>query len=134
MHHLAMVPWASLGVILEHRLGRGSSTQSPLLTVTAIYAQINRGENITLFLLMLLRVLEKKNPLCQLLCLELPAPGMGRQVGKGMMPRSVFAPMPAPHQLSKKLCSRKEKEKEKKTLVFSFAAGVRPDFAAEHFW
>lgn len=60
MHHLAMVPWASLGIILEHRLGRGSSTLSPLLTVTAIYAQINRRENISLFLLRLLRVLEKK--------------------------------------------------------------------------
>lgn len=58
---------------------------------------------------------------------------MGRQVGKGMMPRSAFAPVPAPHQLSKKLCSREKKTKPKNKLIFSFAAGMRPDFAAEHF-
>lgn len=120
MHHMAVVVWASRGItwihlskdVLGAQTGQGKLHTIPLLTVNAIYAQINREENISFFFSQALEGVRGKSLLFQLLCLELPAPGMGRQVGKGMMPRSVFAPVPAPHQLSKKVCSRKEKKEK----------------------
>lgn len=128
-----VLPWEHLTMSREHTLvhappGHGALGQSwhhlgartgqgKLHTITPPDCDCNlcsdqqKREYFT-FSPQALEGVREKNPLCQLLCLELPAPGMGRQVGKGMMPRSAFAPMPALHQLSKKLCSRKEKEKK----------------------
>lgn len=69
MHHMAVVVWASHGItwihlskdVLGAQTGQGKLHTIPLLTVIAIYAQINREENISFFFFpKLLRVLEEK--------------------------------------------------------------------------